>query len=59
MNSKNIHKIFISKNILNFIFLKTPKNIAIQIFEPKNDPSIRMYENIRVPPWDTGMQNGD
>ena len=40
-----------------FIFLKTPKNIEIQNFKPpKNDPSLRMYENIRVPPlpppWD-------
>ena len=32
-------------------FLKTPKNIEIQNFEPqKNDPSLRMHENIRVPP---------
>ena len=30
---KNIHKIFIPQNI--FIFLKTPKNIEIQNFEPK------------------------
>ena len=33
-----------------FIFLKTPKNIEIQNFDPKNDPSLRMYENIRIPP---------
>ena len=34
-----------------FIFLKTLKNIEIQNFEPpKNYPSLRMYENIRVPP---------
>ena len=34
-----------------FIFLKTPKNIEIQNFEPKkNGPSLRMCENIRVPP---------
>ena len=33
------------------IFLKTPKNIEIQNFEPKkNAPSLRMCENIRVPP---------
>ena len=33
-----------------FIFLKTPKNIEIQNFEPqKNRPSLRMCENIRVP----------
>ena len=30
---KNIHKIFIPQKI--FIFLKTPKNIEIQNFEPK------------------------
>ena len=41
-----------------FIFLKTPKNIEIQNFEPKkkkkkkkNGPSLRMCENFRVPPW--------
>ena len=37
-----------------FIFLKTPKNIEIQNFEPqKNGRSLRMRENIRVPrpPW--------
>ena len=33
------------------IFLKTPKNIEIQNFEPqKNEPSLRLCENIRVPP---------
>ena len=46
---KNNHKIFRPQKI--FIFLKTSKNIEIQSFEPpKNDPSLRMYENIRVPP---------
>ena len=46
---KNIHKIFISQKI--FIFLKTPKNIEMQNFEPKkNGPSLRKCENIRVPP---------
>ena len=35
-----------------FIFLKTQKNIEIQNFEPqKNGPSLRICENIRVPPW--------
>ena len=35
----------------NYFFLKTPKNIEIQNFEPKKkDLSLRMYENIRVPP---------
>ena len=33
------------------IFLKTQKNIDIQNFKPKkNGPSLRMCENIRVPP---------
>ena len=33
------------------IFLKNPKNIEIHSFEPqKNSPSVRMCENIRVPP---------
>ena len=46
----NIHKIFIPPKI--FIFLqKTQKIIKIKKFEPpKNDLSLRMYENIRVPP---------
>ena len=48
MTLENIHKIFIPHKI--FIFLKTPKNIEIQNLHPKNDPSQRMYENIRVPP---------
>ena len=44
--SQNLH---VPQNI--FIFLKTQKNIEIQNFEPKkSDPSLRMYENIRVPP---------
>ena len=33
MTPKNIHKIIIPKKI--FIFLKPPKNIEIQDFEPK------------------------
>ena len=34
-----------------FFFLKTPQNIDMQNFEPqKNDLSLRVYENIRVPP---------
>ena len=34
-----------------FIFLKTKKNIEIQNFDPqKNSLSLRMCENIRVPP---------
>ena len=36
------------------IFLKTPKYIEIQNFEPKKmtQAYVCMYENIRVPPWD-------
>ena len=53
MTPKNINKIFIPQKI--FIFLKTPKNIEIQNFEPpKIDPSLRMYESIRVPPPSPG-----
>ena len=58
---KNIRNFKHPKNFLNtppkiFIFLKTKKkkkkkiNIEIQNFEPKNGPSLRMYENISVPP---------
>ena len=44
-NPQNLHT---PKNIH---FLKTPIIIGIQNFEPpKNGPSLRMYENIRVPP---------
>ena len=40
-----------------FIILKTPKNIEIQNFEPKkNSPSLRMCENIRVPPPPPGVR---
>ena len=53
---KNIHKIFRPKKI--FFFLKTPKNIEIQNFyPPKNGPSLRMCENIRVPPPPWGLVN--
>ena len=32
--------------------LKTPKDIEIQNFDPpKNDLSLCMYDNNRVPPW--------
>ena len=37
-----------------FIFLKNPKNIEIQNFEPKKSPSLRKCENIRVPPLGAG-----
>ena len=34
-----------------FFFLKAPKNIEIQNFKfKKNNPSLRMYKNFRVPP---------
>ena len=33
-------------------FSENPKNIEIQSFEPqKNDPSVRMYKNIKVRPF--------
>ena len=36
---------------VNNQFPDDPITIEIQNFEPpKNDPSLRMYENIRVPP---------
>ena len=39
-----------------FIFLKTPKNIEIQNFEPqKKGPSLRMCENIIIPPPPLGV----
>ena len=48
MTPKDIHKIFIPQK--NFIFLKTLKGIEIQNFEPQNGASLRMNENIIVPP---------
>ena len=48
MTPKDIHKIFIPQNF--FIFLKTLKGIEIQNFEPQNGASLRMNENIIVPP---------
>ena len=30
-------------------FSESPKNIGIQNLNPKNGPSLRMYENIRAP----------
>ena len=49
MTPKNIHKSFISPK--NIHFSENSKNIEILNFEPpKNDPSLRMYENIRVAP---------
>ena len=51
MTPKDIHKIFIPQKI--FIFLKTLKGIEIQTFEPQNGASLRMNENIIVPPPST------
>ena len=49
MTPKKYPKNFHTQTIL--IFLKTQKNIEIQKFDPqKNGPSMKMYENIRVPP---------
>ena len=48
MTPKDIHKIFIPQKI--FIFLKTLKGIEIQNVEPQNGASLRMNENIIVPP---------
>ena len=48
MTPKDIHKIFIPQKI--FISLKTLKGIEIQNFEPQNGASLRMNENIIVPP---------
>ena len=55
MTPKNIHKIFIPlKNIhFLFIFLKTPKNIEIQNFEPKKwaEPTyVWKYQSTPPPP---------
>ena len=51
MTPKENHKIFIPQKI--FIFLKTLKGIEIQNFEPQNGASLRMNENIIVPPTST------
>ena len=34
----------------NLHFSEKLKNIEIENFEPQNDPSLHMYENIEVPP---------
>ena len=48
MAQKNIYKIFLPQNIL--IFLEPKKILKFKILNPKDDPSLRMYENIRVHP---------
>ena len=54
MTPKKYPQNFIPPKI--FIFLKTPKSIEkIKILNLKNDPSLRMYENIRVPPPPPGQ----
>ena len=36
----------------NIIFSENPQKILkFKNLTPKNGPSLRMYENIRVPPW--------
>ena len=48
MTPKNPQNLHTPKNIH---FSENPQNIEILNFEPpKNDPSLRIYENIRVPP---------
>ena len=37
----------------NIHFSETQKNMEIQILNAKNGPSLRMYDNIRVPPSPT------
>ena len=49
MTPKNIYKIFLPPKIS--IFLKPQKYWKSKFWTPKNYPSLRMYENIRVPSW--------
>ena len=51
---KNIHKIFIPKKI--FIFLKAPKNIEIQNFEPKKMD--RAYVCMKISEYPPGADDG-
>ena len=54
---KNIHKIFIPPKIISF--LKDPKIIEIQNFEPKkNSPGLHMYEKIWVTPLGEKQTDG-
>ena len=52
MTPKNIHKIFIPQKI--FIFLKTPKNIEIQNFEPQK--IARAYVCVKISEYPRGAQ---
>ena len=49
-DQKNIHKIFIPPKNVHFSE-NPPKILKFRILNPKNGPSLRMRENIRVPPW--------
>ena len=51
---KNIHKIFIPPKI--FIFLKTPKNIEIQNFEPKK--MTRAYVCMKISEYPPPLPGG-
>ena len=46
MTQKNIHKIFIPQQIL--IFLRTPKNIEIQNFEPKKMTRAYLHVYVKI-----------
>ena len=48
MTPQNIQQIFIPKNH----FSENHKNNEIQNFNAKNDPSLRVYENLKEPPGD-------
>ena len=52
MTPKNIHKIFMAKIV--FVFLKTPKYIEIQNFEPQkmNRAYVCMKISKYPPPWE-------
>ena len=47
---KYIHKFCIPQKIFIFLTPPPPQSIEIQNFEPKNDPSLCIYENREPPP---------
>ena len=47
---KNIHKIFIPQKNIHFSE-NPPKKLNSEFWTQKNSPSLRICENIRVPPW--------